>query len=393
MIVRSLLLLLFLTLCVSAQVPLGATKQEVINLIGWPSSTSKAGEREILNYPDFTVVLEKNQMTNLQFKPGKRKPLSSYVVPQPKVTPPPVRSPSPNTEPIRPINADPINPRKNYPSIAEPTRSIPPPAPASDPLASTRFAVMAMLALFVVVVVTKTWLGKSRQKRNREVNNPFPRPASKTPKQEEPPLVVRPRETPAKPDPIKDGWSLALLKEMEWHRFEQVVAAYERALGNDAELTDFGPDGGVDVRVFEKGSRIPKRVIQCKAFGAQQVGVEHVRSFFGVIILEKCPHGAFYTTSTFTEAALAVANAEPTIELVNGTTFLNRIQHLKLSSQLQLFEVATKGDYKTPTCPSCGVKMITQTINDHQAESGREKWCCPHFPRCRQKPMAMKLSA
>lgn len=170
---------------------------------------------------------------------------------------------------------------------------------------------------------------------------------------------------------------------MEWHRFEQVVTAYERALGNDAELTDFGPDGGIDVRVFEKDSRNLRRVIQCKAFGTQQVGVDLVRSFFGVMALEKCSQGAFYTTSNFTEAALAIGAAEPTIELVDGAIFLNRIQCLTLSAQLQLFEVAIEGDYKIPTCPNCGVKMVLRTAKKGRSE-GEDFYGCRNYPRCQQ---------
>jgi len=66
-VLRGLLLLLILAVSANAQVPAGATKQEVIDLIGWPTSTSKASAREILNYPDFTVVMEQGRMTSLQF--------------------------------------------------------------------------------------------------------------------------------------------------------------------------------------------------------------------------------------------------------------------------------------------------------------------------------------
>ena len=179
---------------------------------------------------------------------------------------------------------------------------------------------------------------------------------------------------------------MALLREIEWHRFEQVVAAYERELGNAAELTDFGPDGGVDVRVFDQGSRTPKRIIQCKAH-SKPIGVSLVREFLGVMILQKIQQGTFYTTGSYSDDALATFQSAPALELINGSTFLNLIEALPVSAQLRLFDVATEGDYTTPTCPSCGVKMITKTFDGDLAEG---KWVCRNFPRCKQHPMTKK---
>lgn len=185
-----------------------------------------------------------------------------------------------------------------------------------------------------------------------------------------------------RPNLLTSGWSLALLKEIEWHRFEHLVAAYEREIGNDAELTPFGADGGVDVIVYEAGGRTPERIIQCKAFGDALVGVERVRAFYGVMMLQKAPQGAFYTTSGFTDDALAIGRENEYLELLDGRTFLNRIERLNLSAQIRLFEVATEGDYRTPTCASCGVKMVLRTAGKGRGE-GSQFWGCRNYPRCR----------
>ena len=374
---------------------MGATRQQVIELIGWPASTSKAGEREILNYPDFTVVLEKNQMTSLQFKPGKRKPPAVYSrADAPAV---PVAS-----EPSRVATPEEMLGPDSTRTDSRPTLSTPPPAAPStgphvaaispppakvmrDPFAQLKTEMAWMVGLFVGLAFLKIWLRRSQQKNRRKAGDIFPPPPRKA-SGGEPPLIVPRRALRAKPDPIKDGWSLALLKEIEWHRFEQVVAAYERALGHDAELTDFGPDGGIDIRVFEKGTRTFKRVIQCKAH-SKPIGVSLVREFLGVMTLQKIPQGTFYTTGSYSDDALAAFQNETNLKLINGPTFLNRIQALPLSAQLKLFEIATEGDYTTPSCPSCGVKMTTKTFDENP---GEEKWVCSHFPRCRQNPMTKK---
>jgi restriction system protein len=399
---RRLFLILFLAVSAQAQIPVGATRQEIINLIGWPASTSKGGEREILNYPDFTVTLEKDQMTSLHFKPGKKKPLSSYLLSAQKTAPDPQRvlplqiSNDSSTQPSGPRVAAPeeiLGPNPNRvdsrPTLTTaPAQAVsrlrviaPVPAkPPTDPFAQVKSRIGWMIGLFVGLAFLKIWLRKSQRSR-RDAGDLFPPPPRKPPAGLAP-LVIPRREERFKPDPIKDGWSLALLKELEWHRFEQVVAAYERELGNDAELTDFGPDGGIDIKVFEKGARTPIRVIQCKARDSQLIGVELVRAFYGAMTLEKGPQGAFYTTSGFTEAALAVGKTEPNLELVDGPTFLNRISRLQLSAQLKLFEIATEGDYTTPTCPSCGIKMVIRTAKTGR-NAGSDFWACPKY-RCGQ---------
>ncbi|HEX2862122.1 MAG TPA: restriction endonuclease [Lacunisphaera sp.] len=194
---------------------------------------------------------------------------------------------------------------------------------------------------------------------------------------------ANPADLPLYRQPVAADWSLRLLKEIEWHRFEHLVAAYERELGCDAEVTDFGPDGGIDIRVFEKEGRIPKRIIQCKAFNNQFVDVKLVRELMGVMAHEKASQGAFYTTSEFTPPALELGRSHLDIDLVDGRTFLYRISRLPPEAQARLLAIATEGDYTTPTCASCGVKMILKTASKGRRE-GSSFWGCRSYPRCQQ---------
>lgn len=66
----------------------GATKDEVIDLYGWPTGQSKAGTKEILNYPQGQVILENGRVDRVNFSPnlpwGPPRPRPGTVSPAPK---------------------------------------------------------------------------------------------------------------------------------------------------------------------------------------------------------------------------------------------------------------------------------------------------------------------
>ena len=61
------------------------------------------------------------------------------------------------------------------------------------------------------------------------------------------------------------------------------------------------------------------------------------------------------------------------------TAVLASILTLTDEQQAGLLRLATAGDYTTPTCPSCAVKM---TKREPKA-GGKTFWGCVNFPRCR----------
>ncbi|MEO6992668.1 MAG: restriction endonuclease [Lacunisphaera sp.] len=177
-------------------------------------------------------------------------------------------------------------------------------------------------------------------------------------------------------------WSGELLSKLEWKRFEDVVAAYSGALGYEAKTTRIGADGGVDVQLFQNGQPDPFMIIQCKAWDAYKVGVKPVRELFGVMAADKVTNGAFFTTGEFTTEAHEWAKGKP-LDLVDGREFLNRIGQLEPKLRDALLETATTGDYTTPTCPNCGVKMVSRTAGKG-SNAGSTFWGCRNYPRCRQ---------
>jgi|ERR1035437_2394590 restriction system protein len=172
-------------------------------------------------------------------------------------------------------------------------------------------------------------------------------------------------------------------RSLEWKRFEDVVAAYSRELGYEAKTTRIGADGGVDVQLFQNGQSQPVMIIQCKAWDAYKVGVKPVRELFGVMAADKVANGAFFTTGDFTAEAEDWAR-DKNIDLVNGREFISRIGQLPATTPQSLLRVATEGDFTTPTCPSCGIKMVVRVASKGRSE-GNRFWGCPNFPRgCKQ---------
>lgn len=172
-------------------------------------------------------------------------------------------------------------------------------------------------------------------------------------------------------------WSLNLIRDIEWKKFEELSTAYYQEKGIRAEATSLGADGGIDIKLYQGETGTPSAIVQCKAWNSRQVGVKQIREFLGVMTHEKIAKGFYMTSGEYSDDAKEVAKANR-ITLINGEMMLIMIKRLPEESQERLLALATDGDYTTPTCPSCGIKMVKR--------SGRrgEFWGCKNFPRCRQ---------
>ena len=174
--------------------------------------------------------------------------------------------------------------------------------------------------------------------------------------------------------------SLELIREIEWHRFEELCAAYWREAGMIATTTPFGADGGVDIELSQPGESAPTALVQCKAWNTVQVGVKPVRELLGVVAARQVGRGVFMTTGTFTTDATDFARGNP-LELIDGPELMRMIGRLPTDAQARLGAIATDGDHRTPTCPACGIKMVMR----EGKEGSRAFWGCKNFPKgCRQ---------
>ena len=174
-------------------------------------------------------------------------------------------------------------------------------------------------------------------------------------------------------------WSAELLADLEWKRFEEVCAGLFERLGFVTKSTVCGADGGIDIHIYRPPSDQPVAIVQCKAW-TMKVGVKVIRELRGVMTSEGVAEGIFITTSIYSDDAIAFAKANQ-IDLMDGDKMLQAILKLTEEQQASLLRLATAGDYTTPTCASCGVKMIPRKPK----LGGKGFWGCVNYPRCKMK--------
>lgn len=161
------------------------------------------------------------------------------------------------------------------------------------------------------------------------------------------------------------AWSVKLIQDLEWKRFEELSVAYYLEKGIRAETTQLGADGGIDIKLYQDDTGKATTIIQCKSWASQE--------------------GFYMTSSSYTNDAIEIAKSNK-ITLINGEMLLMMIQRLSPTSQQKLLTLATSSDYKTPTCPSCGIKMIKRP------STKGDFWGCLNYPKgCRQKLSLRKV--
>jgi len=166
------------------------------------------------------------------------------------------------------------------------------------------------------------------------------------------------------------------LSRLEWRRFEELIHGYFETQGWNAQRSRVGADGGIDIFLYRPGQHRPGACVQCKAWHSYTVGVKPVRELLGVMAAENIPEGYFVTTSNYTAEALAFAEGK-SLKLLTGDDILAQFSALPDSDHTKIVSHAFRGDFETPTCPSCDKKMVRR-------EAETPFWGCTSYPRCRQ---------
>ena len=191
-----------------------------------------------------------------------------------------------------------------------------------------------------------------------------------------PPQAPTPTPTPApapaaQPAPPQN-WTLQAIESLEWKRFELLCVQYYEHMGFTVKTVPHGPDGGIDATLYKAGQDAPMAVVQCKAW-AKPVKVEQVRALGGSMLAHKVKRGVFWSLSGYVGNPVQEFSDLAGIQLLDGPAVLERIRGLAEDKQAALLAKVFEGDYRTPSCPACGVKLV--------ARNGRSGafWGCSNY--------------
>jgi restriction system protein len=176
----------------------------------------------------------------------------------------------------------------------------------------------------------------------------------------------------------KAQWTPELLRRLEWRRFEELCAAYFEALGFRAELAYAGADASAAIHLYAEGAARATILVRCRPWDAYGVGIKPVRALHDAMSTAQLAEGVLLTSGKFTTEARAFAPGAK-ISLVDGEGLLAKIGALVPEKALALLELATRGDFVTPTCPACAIKMVKRK----STARGRPYWGCRNYPGCK----------
>lgn len=178
----------------------------------------------------------------------------------------------------------------------------------------------------------------------------------------------------APPLPAAAGvkFDAAFLAKLEWKRFESLVAAYYSKTGVVATSTQSGPGDPVHVKISWKGEARPFAYVQCLAHPAGLVPATTIQDLFRALSADEIRRGYVVSSGKFSVPARDFAE-EKHITLLTGDIFLEKLNALPDLARNEIMAEITTGDYTTPTCPKCAVKMVR--LDD-------TTWRCSNHPRC-----------
>ena len=194
------------------------------------------------------------------------------------------------------------------------------------------------------------------------------------------PLAVDGRSIPPEAPPPPSGSTSGkltpeLLRQLEWKRFELLVQRDLEARGVRVECTCVGSEGGVDLHLYRGDEVQPYGFVQCHAHASRSVTLDQISAFFELMAVARV-EGTFVTTGAFTPGAQAWAQTKG-VGLIPGDAVVARFNALPATTRGRILDEVTAGDYLTPTCRSCDVKLVAAT-----ARSPEVAWVCPRAPRC-----------
>ncbi len=88
--------------------------------------------------------------------------------------------------------------------------------------------------------------------------------------------MIIPEPARLKLPPFRMSWRLELLQVVEWKRFADIVAAYLRELGSEAQITRIWANGMVDITVLDRTTGQREKLVRCRPWDVETADIEPV---------------------------------------------------------------------------------------------------------------------
>lgn len=173
-------------------------------------------------------------------------------------------------------------------------------------------------------------------------------------------------------------WTPELLKHLEWRRLEELCAAYFEELAFKIAIVHERADGAADICLYSAGAEQPSALVHTRTWDPYPIGIKPLRELRAAMTSANVAEGIMVTSGRFTPEAIGFA-AKENIDLVDGASLLAKLGALPAEKGLALLKFVTKGDFLTPTCPRCFIKMTASKSTGH----GRMFWGCRNYPSCK----------
>jgi hypothetical protein len=155
-------------------------------------------------------------------------------------------------------------------------------------------------------------------------------------------VMNTPLALPANPVFSGNSFTADQLSELQWNRFEELVAAYYSKTGVVAVRTKTGPDSPVHIKISWKGEPQPFAFVQCIAHPAGLVDAKPLQALASSLATEKIRRGYVVTTGKFNVQARDFAE-EKHLTLLPGDIFLEKLNALPPAARTEIMQ-AVSGD-------------------------------------------------
>lgn len=171
------------------------------------------------------------------------------------------------------------------------------------------------------------------------------------------------------------AWTLGVLQQLEWRRFEQVCIGLVETIGYSGASISNGPTDEVSLYLIQHDAVMTHALVKTVA-GNTVVEIDQIRALFAAMSRQNILQGFCITAGEFAAEALAAARGVG-LFAIDGATLLQTLNSMPPVQQEDLLKRVFQGDYAIPSCPSCGKIM---TLRDAGINAF---WRCSDYPTCK----------